>query len=550
MAPRFAEASTVGACGAPELLKDRPLELPWPSSVPGGTRRFCNKSGGGGSGWWTADFSGKEDAYQVLGVASNCSSTEIKASFRKLVKETHPDLQFRADSAATRRFLQIVAAYEILSDAERRAHYDIYLLSKKKPSLQRRSSRVSTVHVYDDHVTESGQIEVVEWLKRYRLAIHDILSEDIVVGSSYLEQLEGELYSAIRKAYFGPYIESLDLLPECFEAEERCGEETAEVLHLVSGRLLFGFVQIVNERSELSVERLSALPSVAAKVQKPCEDMSLSADYSAHRYFVEAEPSVHGNLAKQLMLNDEHEVDKPDAYKDVELHIAGNIIASATRIPPSQPHGDLPTEGSDDCINVFLYRHYHNLDDYSSASVSATPADSKILLGTITGLGTSPHEGLCSVYDCNGRKTHVIIKHRTMWVSVSSSETCRAPLAPISRGFLLANALVLWISERTCEVKHMHWYQVGDRVSSCECRCRRAQLPSSRFWLFEPRCGMHNIGGWYVETFGRDKKGRMVASKREWDDIQDPYMDNKTERLVPLGEYKRICCGTFISATS
>ncbi|CAN6450745.1 unnamed protein product [Victoria cruziana] len=374
----------------------------------------------------------------------------------------------------------------------------MYLLSKKKPSVQRSSSRVSAVHVYDDRASETGQIEVVEWLKRYRLAIHDILSEDIVVGSSYLEQLEGEFYLAVQKAYFGPHIDSLDLLPECFEAEERSGEETSEVLHLVSGRLLFGFVQTVNERLKLSVEKLTALQYMADEVQKSVER---SIDFYVHNYFMEAEPSGHGNLAKQLMLNGEHEVDMPDAYKDLELHIAGNVIATATRAPPSQPHGNLPTEGSDDYINVFLYRNYHTHEDFSSASVSATPADSKILLGTITGLGTSPQEGLCSVYDCNGRKTHVIIKHRTMWV------------------------------------KHMHWYQVGDRVSSCECRCRRAQLPSSRFWLFEPRCCMHNIGGWYVETFGRDKNGRMVASKRQWDDIPDPYLDNNAERRLHPAMY-------------
>lgn len=38
-----------------------------------------------------------------------------------------------------------------------------------------------------------------------------------------------------------------------------------------------------------------------------------------------------------------------------------------------------------------------------------------------------------------------------------------------------------------------------------------------RYWLFEPRCGMHDIGGWYVETFGRDKKGQTIPCQRYWD---------------------------------
>ena len=40
-----------------------------------------------------------------------------------------------------------------------------------------------------------------------------------------------------------------------------------------------------------------------------------------------------------------------------------------------------------------------------------------------------------------------------------------------------------------------------------------------RFWLFEPRCGFHDIGGWYVETYGKDKNGRTMPSQRFWDGL-------------------------------
>lgn len=50
----------------------------------------------------------------------------------------------------------------------------------------------------------------------------------------------------------------------------------------------------------------------------------------------------------------------------------------------------------------------------------------------------------------------------------------------------------------------------------------------NRFWLFEPRCGMHDIGGWYVETFGRDRKGRIIPSRRYWDGFDvDEQFDGK-----------------------
>lgn len=55
-----------------------------------------------------------ENAYELLEVSETSSFAEIKASFRKLAKETHPDLaESRNDSTASRRFVQILAAYEV-----------------------------------------------------------------------------------------------------------------------------------------------------------------------------------------------------------------------------------------------------------------------------------------------------------------------------------------------------------------------------------------------------------------------------------------------------
>lgn len=60
------------------------------------------------------DFGGG-NAYELLGVSEASSFAEIKASFRKLAKETHPDLAEPKDSSASQRFIQILAAYEVLN---------------------------------------------------------------------------------------------------------------------------------------------------------------------------------------------------------------------------------------------------------------------------------------------------------------------------------------------------------------------------------------------------------------------------------------------------
>ncbi|CAI0406289.1 unnamed protein product [Linum tenue] len=50
------------------------------------------------------------------------------------------------------------------------------------------------------------------------------------------------------------------------------------------------------------------------------------------------------------------------------------------------------------------------------------------------------------------------------------------------------------------------------RILFVGCRCSRALFPPSKFCLFEPRCGMYDIRGWYIETFGQDRKGHWSHS--------------------------------------
>ena len=61
--------------------------------------------------------------YDVLGVAKDATSEEIKKRFRKLARECHPDVA-GGSPAAVDRFTRIRNAYETLVDPERRAHYD------------------------------------------------------------------------------------------------------------------------------------------------------------------------------------------------------------------------------------------------------------------------------------------------------------------------------------------------------------------------------------------------------------------------------------------
>src|SRR3954466_3598959 len=63
------------------------------------------------------------DLYQRLGLKRGASEAEIKKAYRSLAKQLHPDRN-KDNPKTAERFAQVTAAYDLLSDKDKRAQYD------------------------------------------------------------------------------------------------------------------------------------------------------------------------------------------------------------------------------------------------------------------------------------------------------------------------------------------------------------------------------------------------------------------------------------------
>lgn len=76
----------------------------------------------------------KRDYYEVLGVSKDASADDIKKAYRKAAMKYHPDRN-PGDKTAEEKFKEAGEAYEVLSDADKRARYDQYGFAGVDPNF-------------------------------------------------------------------------------------------------------------------------------------------------------------------------------------------------------------------------------------------------------------------------------------------------------------------------------------------------------------------------------------------------------------------------------
>lgn len=122
-----------------------------------------------------------QDHYEVLQVSSRADQQTIERVFRHLAKRYHPD---NADSGDADRFGEVMQAYEVLSDPERRARYDAGYVSEREARW-----RVFDQQTSHDDVASDRRLRIAMLSVLYTARRND--AENPGVGNVDLERMLG-----------------------------------------------------------------------------------------------------------------------------------------------------------------------------------------------------------------------------------------------------------------------------------------------------------------------------------------------------------------------
>ncbi|NJK99594.1 MAG: J domain-containing protein [Spirulinaceae cyanobacterium RM2_2_10] len=142
--------------------------------------------------------------YQILGVSCEASTREIKLAYRRLVKQFHPDSQsVDADRETT---VQLNAAYEVLSDPQRRLHYDRELTAAASPQRQRRTVRNQHRYQAARQQDTNSDRHFDRWLATVYAPVNQLIDRVVTPLATQIDALAADPFDDELMAAFQHYL--------------------------------------------------------------------------------------------------------------------------------------------------------------------------------------------------------------------------------------------------------------------------------------------------------------------------------------------------------
>ena len=142
----------------------------------------------------------KKNFYQELGLETNASNSEIKSSYRSLVKKHHPDA-----GGEKERFLAIQNAWETLNDPIKKEQYDrsFFSSSSSFDSLNENWEEKFNSRKYNSSIKDK---EVGTWIKEIYTPINRLISQIIKPLNNEIKELSADPYDDKLMENFCNYI--------------------------------------------------------------------------------------------------------------------------------------------------------------------------------------------------------------------------------------------------------------------------------------------------------------------------------------------------------
>ena len=142
----------------------------------------------------------EKNLYEELGLKKNATKSEIKSSYRSLVKQHHPDA-----GGDKERFLAIQNAWETLNDPVKKENYDRKIFSSNSSidSLNENWEKKFNSKKYNSSIKDK---EVETWIKEIYTPINRLISQIIKPLNNEIKELSADPYDEQLMENFCSYI--------------------------------------------------------------------------------------------------------------------------------------------------------------------------------------------------------------------------------------------------------------------------------------------------------------------------------------------------------